>query len=448
MIKKLSVTFILHLFVLVIHAQVPVLSSFSPSSGIPGDKITVSGINLESISGVKFGNAFALLDSMINISAGEFSIIIPVTTASGNVFVTVTTPGGVSSAVAYTIPPRLPQISSAHPSSGEVDDIITVEGVYLLSVTSVKIGTANIDVSLITYLGSNMLAMPVAPVKNSGVFDLIISNVYGASKEYGTNNTYKYTVTGINVPKLKEVLPQSGKKNDEVTIIGFDFTTIIGIGFGNTLADLSTLKILNDTTLAVKVPLVGLGANNIVVYSVRGESQSKPFVITAPPPTITGLYPTATRIGSTVTVFGSNFITLQSVFIENVSTPGYNLLNANTLAILIPNNVASKAKIKIKTAYGEAVSAETITIDTVLSILIKYPEIENILFPNPAVQLLNINFHTDITRILIYDIFGNMVHYHTMGDLPTINITHWKRGIYYGLIYRNQNASVQKIILE
>src|SRR3989442_1460439 len=111
-------------------ATAPKISSFVPTSGTVGTKVTVSGSNLTGARSVKFNG---LSSSFTVNSPTQITATVPASATTGTI--AVTTPAGTTtSGSAYTV---LPHISSFSPTSGAIGSSVTINGSGFDSVTGV-----------------------------------------------------------------------------------------------------------------------------------------------------------------------------------------------------------------------------------------------------------------------------------------------------------------------
>jgi hypothetical protein len=112
----------------------PTITSFTPSTGINGTLVTITGTNFTNAASVKFGGFAA--SSFTILSATSITATVA-NGASGNV--TVTTAGGTASALGFTfIPP--PSILSFTPTSAASGITITITGTNFTNTSAVSIG--------------------------------------------------------------------------------------------------------------------------------------------------------------------------------------------------------------------------------------------------------------------------------------------------------------------
>lgn len=109
----------------------PTISAVSPTSGAPGDAVTITGTNLANASAVTFGNASATIDSK---SATSITTTVPADAAEGAQTITVTTPEGTAS-VSFTVEVgeevEAPTITAVDPAEGEAGTEVTITGTNL-----------------------------------------------------------------------------------------------------------------------------------------------------------------------------------------------------------------------------------------------------------------------------------------------------------------------------
>ncbi|HEX7655278.1 MAG TPA: IPT/TIG domain-containing protein, partial [Verrucomicrobiae bacterium] len=103
----------------------PRVSSFSPGSGLPGQNVTLSGLNFTGATSVAFSNAVATVFTVPNNST--IQVTIPANAKNGPI--TVTNPGGSASSTLnfiVLVPP--PKITGFTPSLGSPGTEVTISG--------------------------------------------------------------------------------------------------------------------------------------------------------------------------------------------------------------------------------------------------------------------------------------------------------------------------------
>ncbi|MEQ8238371.1 MAG: IPT/TIG domain-containing protein [Cyclobacteriaceae bacterium] len=116
---------------------IPVILSVSPTSGSPGDPVTITGTDLNGATTVNFGT---ITTSIITNTATEISTTVPEGASTGKV--SVTTPGGtaVSAEDFEVIIVGAATVTSVSRISAQAGENITVTGTEMATVSSATIG--------------------------------------------------------------------------------------------------------------------------------------------------------------------------------------------------------------------------------------------------------------------------------------------------------------------
>lgn len=124
--------------------SLPLLSSFSPTAGVVGASVDITGEGFANASAVKLGTKAA---SFSIVSDTQIRAIVPVGAVSGKL--TVETPkGNRTSSGTFTVI-KLPVVSSFTPAKSELPITLTVNGQNFISVSSVKVGAVGVPFHLV-----------------------------------------------------------------------------------------------------------------------------------------------------------------------------------------------------------------------------------------------------------------------------------------------------------
>jgi hypothetical protein len=122
--------------------KAPTISGFSPTSGLAGTTVTISGANLTGATVVTFNGTSAA--SYTVVSASQITATAPSGAGSGPI--AVTTPGGTAtSTTSFTVttPPPVPTITGFNPANGPAGTNVTITGSGFTGATAVAFnGTA------------------------------------------------------------------------------------------------------------------------------------------------------------------------------------------------------------------------------------------------------------------------------------------------------------------
>ncbi|MBC5774624.1 IPT/TIG domain-containing protein, partial [Pontibacter sp. KCTC 32443] len=207
LIRTLLTKFVL-IFLIGISAQaqgVPVINSFSPTTGPVGTEVTINGSGFTEAHTVSIGNG-ATYEFTI-VSDSEIRIKVPSLASNGAIRVS-SNQGAASSSTGYTVV-NAPAITSFSPSSGPVGTEVTIIGTNFSTVTAISIGSGS--TTSFTKVSDTEIKVTVPSLASNGAIR-VSSNQGAASSSTG------YTV--VNAPAITSFSPSSGPVGTEVTIIG------------------------------------------------------------------------------------------------------------------------------------------------------------------------------------------------------------------------------------
>jgi hypothetical protein len=309
------------------YAPVPTVTSINPTGGSTagGTVVTITGTGLTGATAVKFGTAAATgvtVDSDTQIHATS-----PAGSA-GVVHVTVTTPGGTSTASSadqftYAAPPPLPTVTSINPTGGPAagGTVVTITGTGFTGATAVKFGAAaatNVTVD------SDIQIHATSPA-GSGMVHVTVTTPGGTS---GSSSADQFTYAGPPppVPTVTSINPTGGSTagGTVVAITGTGFTGATAVKFGTAAATGVTVD--SDTQIHATSPAGSAGVVHVTVTTPGGTSAATgadQFTYSAPsqPPVVTGVTPNVgpTAGGTAVTISGTNLGGATSVHFGTVT---------------------------------------------------------------------------------------------------------------------------------
>ncbi|MBI3881292.1 MAG: IPT/TIG domain-containing protein [Verrucomicrobia bacterium] len=325
----------------------PIITGFSPTSGISGDSITISGTNFLGATQVIFG----LLPAAGFTPSDNFSIAatVPVGAKRGKIFVS-TPAGTVFSTNNFLVPPK---IFSFTPTNGPVGTLVTIAGTNFLEVTSVTIGGASATINSSNVAGNQLTAtVPAGGVSGP----ITVTTLSGAD-----TTTNKFFLP----PAITSVQPNGGIEGDPVSINGSNLTDVLAVKFNGVAAVFATNPIIANQ-LTTTVPHGAL-TGRITVQTPGGiATNSENFLIL---PAITGFAPAGAPPGDTVVITGTNFTTNASV-VFSASVPAVTTyISLNEVRATVPTNAVS-GRLRVATDGGVAVSSEDFTVLSLLTSLV------------------------------------------------------------------------------
>lgn len=271
---------------LTVFALAPVISSFSPTNGLPTTTVTLSGANFLGATNVTFNGVAA---TTFNVSAdSQINATVPASATTGPISVT-TAGGSVTSSVLFYLPPRL---TSFTPATGSVGTSVTL------------IGTNFTGVSAVTFAGAGSTIIP-APITSLGATQLVvlvptnaISGLLTVTTPGGVIKSMEnFTVT----PRVDSFSPLIGPVGTTVTVRGFSFTGATIVRFNGIAAGFGSVT---DTQLVAVVP-AGASTGPLTVVTPDGSGAAPVNYTVTTSPDLTAFQtntPSIVSFGSNVTI--------------------------------------------------------------------------------------------------------------------------------------------------
>jgi hypothetical protein len=240
----------------------PVITSFTPTSGISGTVITITGDNFTGATGVTFGGVAATY-SIVNTTT------ITATVASGaSGDVSVTAPGGTATLAGFTFILPAPVITSFTPISGVSGTVVTITGNNFAGATAVTFGGVAATYSIVN------ATTITATVTNGASGDVSVTTPGGTATLAGFT-----FIPPVPAPSITSINPTTAFTGDIVTITGFNFSNTTNVSFGGTAAA-SFIVVSPNIITAV----VGPGnSGNVSVTTPGGSATQTGFVFKEPP---------------------------------------------------------------------------------------------------------------------------------------------------------------------
>lgn len=254
----------------------PTITSFSPISAPAGTKITITGTNLEQLTGVSFGGTKSITYQEHTVTSAFANV--PLTGSSGDL--KIITRGGTASLSGFIFIP-IPTITAGGPIVFKAGDnvVLSTENnpgyTYQWKKDGIDINGAN------TY---NYMAT------QAGVYTVSVS----ISGYMLTSATLEVSVS----PLITDFIPKTSTQGRTITITGSNFSNTSSVSFGGTSA--TDFSVISPTIITA---VLGKGASgNIVVTNAAGTATIPGFNF-VPIPTISASGPTKFVIGESVTLF-------------------------------------------------------------------------------------------------------------------------------------------------
>ncbi len=301
------------------YAQLPTLSSISPSSataGGPAFTLTVTGLNLTALSTVRWNGSdrptsfVGVTQLTAEISASDIAVA---GTANVTVFVPVV---GTLSSFTFTINQPAPTITNLNPSSAVASGpgfTLTVNGSSFVSGSVVR---WNGSARPTTYVSSTQLtaAISAADIAAAGSASVTVVSSSGLI----TSNTATFIISPAQT--IASLNPSSATAADAaftLTVNGTNFVSGMTVKWNQanrTTTFVSSTQLTADISTA---DIAAAGSASVTVVSSSGLVRSNTATFTvSPAQTITSLSPNSAKAGEaafTLTVNGTNFISGMTV---------------------------------------------------------------------------------------------------------------------------------------
>ncbi len=312
----------------------PTISSFTPATAAAGATVTINGANFTmGATSVTLGGVAAAITSM---NANQINVTVSSSGASGAV--SVTTPGGVTSAAtAFTFIPA-PTMAGYGPTTAASGATVTINGTNFTGATAVKFG--GVAAASYTIVSATQIT---AVVSSGGASGNVVVMTPG-----GTGTASGFTF--VPPPAITSFTPLTAASGATVTINGTNFTGATAVSFGGVAAASFTVVSATQITAVVS----SSGASGAVSVTTPGGITSGAAAFTfIPPPTITSFTPTNGGVGATITINGTNFgVGVWAVDFGGTSVTSFTTISPTQISATV--SVGANGNVTVTTAGGTA----------------------------------------------------------------------------------------------
>ncbi|WP_426491297.1 beta strand repeat-containing protein [Hymenobacter sp. 102] len=275
-----------------LYTAAPIIVAFTPTSGLIGSSVTLTGTDLHQPTQVLFNGVSA---PFVAGSATQLTATVPVGASTGPVQV-VTAHGSGSSAVNFTIP--APVLTSVAPAAAPVGATITLAGTNLQGTTGLTFG--NVTATGFTVNAAGTLLTVGVPAGATGG-PLVVTAPHGSS------NDLAFAV----LPAIIAVTPATAVVGTPVTITGTTFAGTTQVSFNGVAAPFT----FGSATQLMAVVPAGASSGALRVTTAAGSSAPFAFAVS---PTVVQVTPT----GNSLNVLPGTSITASFSRAVNAATAG------------------------------------------------------------------------------------------------------------------------------
>ncbi|WP_083921230.1 choice-of-anchor Q domain-containing protein [Cytophaga aurantiaca] len=397
-------------------------SGLSVTVGPAGTLLTLSGINMTSITEIKFQGAAAVTTGFTNNTDHSVTVAVPAGATSGKITVTTALGTSALSAQAFTVGSATPAIATTGLSatSGPVGSLLTITGTNLAGITEIKFqGAAAVTTGFINNSATSVtVTVPIGATTGT-------ISVTTAAGGLSAQSTQTFTITnplpaiastGLSVTSgpIGTLLTITGTNLSGITQIKFQTAAAVTTGFTNNTA----------TSVTVEVP-AGATSGKITVTNAGGTSalSTQTFTVIIPVPTIESLTPTSGSVGSSLTILGTSMSGITKIKFQGAAavTTGFTNNTESSVTVTVPVG-ATTGKITVTTAGGTSeLSTQTFTITTTTATI--NATLKNVeLYPNPFEETFTIDLNgaASTTDVRILSLTGEVVKQVQLNNYSTL----------------------------
>jgi large repetitive protein len=284
--------------------------------------------------------------------------------------VTVTTPGGTSNAVTFTI--VAPVLGSVTPNSGLRGTAVpvTIAGSGFSAATGVTVSGTGVTVSSFTV---------VSDAQITATFNITTTATLGSGHNVqvvvagGNTGTLPFTVLG---PTLSSIAPGTGARGTAVpvTLTGTHLSTATGATVSGTGVTVSNFAVVNDTTVTATLTVASnatLSGRNVSV-TITGGAVTNNVTFTVQGPTLTSISPASHTRGGVafqVTLTGTNLLGSTGLTVSGtgITISNFTVVNATTITANFTiagtaGQTARTVRVNSPNATGGTTNAVTFTV--------------------------------------------------------------------------------------
>jgi len=356
---------------LTVFTTAPTLTGISPSSAIAGSgplTLTATGTNFADISVVQVNGASrstAFVSSTqltATLTAGDLA-------NAGSLSITVTSSGGTSAPLIFTVNNPVPSLASISPSTtfaGGPAFTLTVNGTNFVNGSVVQVNGSSRTTSFVS--GTQLsAAIPASDIASAGTLSITVVNPAPG----GGASAALSLVVNNPPPSLTSISPSTAFAGGPAFTLTVNGTNFVNGSVVQVNGSSRTTTFVSSTQLTAAIPasdIASAGTLSITVVNPDGgASAALALVVNNPIPTLTSISPSTTFAGGaafTLTVNGTNFIN-GSVVQVNGSSRTTTFVSSTQLSAAIPaSDIASAGTRSITVVNpGGASGSLTLTVN-------------------------------------------------------------------------------------
>ncbi len=302
----------------------PALTTVTPTNGLPGTVVVLTGSYLNQIVGVRFNNTDAIIRDS---TAGQLTLVVPNNLPRGPVPIVIETKGG--SLIQDFIVAGTPQITAIVPKIVRPGAELVIQGRNLTDGV-VQINGLGTDRGQTTVKDTEIRTVIPQNAQSGRVTVTVFERLVATSTD---------SLKIVQQPSVASLDALDGATGETLILNGFNLRDVQTVLFGTTAA---LFRPLSDTQLAVTVPaLPQSGPVTISVSSVGGSaSASQAFFFLLPPSGLT-VSPIRQTRNKPITLSGQSLYRITEVRLNNQVVPITTRTEGSDLIVQVPPDAVS-----------------------------------------------------------------------------------------------------------
>ncbi len=279
----------------------PTITSFTPTSGLVGSTVTLTGTNFSTTPTNNVVKFYANRTATVSASTTtSLTVTVPASAATGPISVTTNCITATSTDFTVLTAP-VPTITSFAPTSGPIGTTVTITGTNFNTTPANNTVKFNGTTATVTASTATSITTTVPSGATTGKITVTVG---GNTATSATN----FTVTGSSLPTITSFTPTSGNVGTSVTITGTNFSATPASNLVKFNGTTAVVTASTTTSITTSVPPGATTGKITVRVSGNTATSATNFTVTGSSlPTITNFTPTSGPIGTTVTINGTNF---------------------------------------------------------------------------------------------------------------------------------------------
>ncbi|HNG34307.1 MAG TPA: putative Ig domain-containing protein, partial [Blastocatellia bacterium] len=301
-----------------IQALCPTISNVTPTAAPVGATITLTGVNFNGVTQVRFGGVAA---NFTVVSNTQLTTTVPAGAVSGSLTISKPDCQDVSANFAVVVCPTVTSLSAA---SGIIGSSVNINGSGFTGANSVRFSNLSGTGAAAQFIVVSDTQITATVPAGAVTGPITIS-------EPGCGDAQTAAFTVIVCQTISSIAPTVAAVGSQVTINGSGFTGVTGVRFNNISA---TFNVVSDSVINVTVP--ANASTGLIVVSKLGCLEASAGFTLIVCPTITGVTPTTATVGQTLTINGSGLTGVSAVRFTNNVAAQFTIVSDTQITAVVP----------------------------------------------------------------------------------------------------------------